>query len=144
MIAVDTNILVYAHRRDLPRHDVARDAVTGLALGRRRWAIPWPCVHEFVAIVSNPRIFRQPTPAARAVHQVRGWLDAPLATTLAEDERYLEVLAELIETSQVAGGKVHDARIAALCLHHAVDELWSADRDFSRFPTLRTVNPLIG
>lgn len=44
----------------------------------------------------------------------------------------------------MAGGKVHDARIAALCLHHAVDELWSADRDFSRFPTLRTVNPLVG
>lgn len=87
MIAVDTNILVYAHRRDLPRHDPARDAVTGLTSGRRRWAIPWPCVHEFLAIVSNPRIFRQPTPAAHALYQVRVWLASPAAAALGEDER---------------------------------------------------------
>jgi predicted nucleic acid-binding protein len=38
---------------------------------------------------------------------------------------------------------VHDARIAALCLQHGVRELWSADRDFNRFPALRTRNPLV-
>jgi hypothetical protein len=101
-------------------------------------------VHEFVAIVSNPRIFRLPTPSALAVRQVRAWLDSPLATALAEDDRYLDTLAGVVESSGVTGGKVHDARIAALCLHHAVDELWTADRDFSRFPALKTRNPLVG
>lgn len=144
MIAVDTNVLVYAHRRDLPLHAAAREAVGGLASGSRSWAIPWPCVHEFIAVVTNPRIFRQPTPPARAVRQIRAWLASPTASTLAEDERYLDTFAAVLESSGVAGAKVHDARIAALCLHHAVDVLWSADRDFSRFPALKTSNPLIG
>ena len=143
MIAVDTNILVYAHRRDLPMHRQARNAVSGLASGAARWTIPWPCAHEFLAIVSNPRIFRVPTPTNVAMRQMRAWLDAPSASALGEDDRYLDTLAELLERSGVTGGKVHDARIAALCLHHAVDELWTADRDFGRFSALRTRNPLI-
>jgi hypothetical protein len=143
VIAVDTNILVYAHRRDLPLHEPARAAVSGLSGGRVRWAIPWPCVHEFVAIVTNPRIFRLPSPAAQALRQVRAWLDSPVASALSEDERYLDTFADLVAVSGVSGGKVHDARVAAICLHHGVDELWTADRDFSRFPSLRTTNPLI-
>jgi predicted nucleic acid-binding protein len=39
---------------------------------------------------------------------------------------------------------VHDARIAALCVQHGVRELYSADRDFSRFPQIAVRNPLIG
>jgi toxin-antitoxin system PIN domain toxin len=144
VIAVDTNVLVYAHRRDLPLHRPARDAVGALASGRLKWAIPWPCVHEFLAVVTNARVFRQPTPVKQAMRQVQSWLDSPTATTLAEDERYLDTLKALLESSGISGGKVHDARIAALCLHHAVDELWSADRDFSRFPALKTRNPLVG
>lgn len=143
MIAVDTNILVYAHRRDLPQHAAARDALAGLATGRAPWAIPWPCVHEFVAIVTNPRIFRRPTPSERALRQVHAWLGSPTASTLSEGERYLDIFAKIVESSGVAGGKVHDARIAALCLHHAVTVLWTADRDFGRFPTLKTSNPLV-
>ena len=57
MIAIDTNLLVYAHRRDSPWHTIARDAIAGLAEGRSAWAIPWPCVHEFLAIVTHPRIY---------------------------------------------------------------------------------------
>lgn len=144
MIAVDTNILVYAHRADLSPHRTAREAVARLANGRAPWAIPWPCVHEFIAVVSNSRVFRRPTPAAQAVRQVRAWLGSPMAWALGEDERYLDTLAAVIEASGVTGGQVHDARIAAICLHHAVDELWSADRDFSRFPALKTRNPIVG
>jgi len=144
VIAVDTNILVYAHRRDLPQHATARDAVAGLATGRVPWAIPWPCVHEFVAIVTNPRIFRRPTEAAQALRQLRAWLGSPSASALGETERYLETFTQVVEHSGVTGGKVHDARIAALCLEHSVTLLWTADRDFGRFPALKTTNPLVG
>jgi predicted nucleic acid-binding protein len=34
--------------------------------------------------------------------------------------------------------------VAALCRQHGVRELWSADRDFSRFVGLAVKNPLIG
>jgi predicted nucleic acid-binding protein len=33
---------------------------------------------------------------------------------------------------------------AALCVRYGVKRLLSADRDFSRFPELRTSNPLAG
>jgi len=44
---------------------------------------------------------------------------------------------------QIVGPRVHGARIAALCLQHGVRELWTADRDFSRFPQVKTLNPLL-
>ena len=62
MIAVDSNILVYAHREDSPWHAASLQCLTGLAEGRAPWAIPWPCIHEFLAITTHPRIYAPPTP----------------------------------------------------------------------------------
>ncbi len=143
MIAVDTNLLVYAHREDSGWHAVAYRRIEELAEGRAPWAIPWPCLHEFLAIATHPRIYDPPTPVAAALDQVSAWLEAPNHVLLAEGEGYWAQLFELIRDARVAGAQVHDARVAALCLHHGVDELWSADRDFSRFPELRVRNPLI-
>jgi hypothetical protein len=53
------------------------------------------------------------------------------------------VLREAVEAAQASGGLVHDARVAALCRHHGVRELWSADRVFSRFPQVTVRNPLV-
>ena len=144
MIAVDTNILVYAHRADSDWHQPAERAVRALAEGAAGWAIPWPCVHEFLAIATHPRIFRTPTPVAAALDQVEAWLESPSLVTLKEDDSYWPTLRTLVGQSRIDGPRVHDARIAALCLSHAVRELWTADRDFSAFPALRVRNPLIG
>ena len=143
MIAVDTNVLVYAHREDSPWHDVASRRVTALAEGRASWAIPWPCLHEFLAIVTHPRIYNPPTPQARALDQVSAWLEAPTVTVLAESAGYWDELRAVVDAARAAGPQIHDARVAAICLHHGVDELWTADRDFSRFVSLSTSNPLI-
>ena len=144
MIAVDTNLLVYAHRADAAEHAAALPVLRGLAEGRARWALPWPCIHEFIAIVTHPRIFSPPTPLAAALDQVDAWLESPVVTTLAESLGYWERLRDQLKAGAVAGARVHDARIAALCLHHGVRELWTADRDFSRFPRLAVRNPLVG
>jgi toxin-antitoxin system PIN domain toxin len=143
VIAVDTNILVYAHREDSPWHAAALHAVTGLAEGRSAWAIPWPCVHEFIAIVTHPRIYRPPTPLAIAIDQVSAWLESPTLVRLAENESYWDALRECLLAGRVAGPQVHDARIAALCLAHGVRELWTHDRDFGRFSGLVVRNPLV-
>ena len=143
MIAIDTNILVYAHREDSPWHDAAFAAVVELAEGRRVWAIPWPCIHEFLAIVTHPRIFSPPTPLAAAIDQVGAWLEAPGLVLLAETEGYWIQFRKIIEAGRISGGQIHDARIAALCNLHGVRELWTADRDFTRFPDLNFRNPLI-
>ncbi|CAN5504396.1 type II toxin-antitoxin system VapC family toxin [soil metagenome] len=143
MIAVDTNILVYAHRRDSIFHAAAARLMRGLAEGTANWAVPWPCVHEFLAIVTRHSIWADPTPTARAVDQIGAWLGAPTARTIAETDQHLAVLADLLLLGQITGAKVHDARVAALCISHGVRELWTADRDFSRFPQVRARNPLI-
>lgn len=142
MIAVDTNLLVYAHREDASLHEEAFGRLKDLAEGRSQWAIPWPCVHEFLAIVTHPRIFDPPSPLDAALEQAEAWLESPSLVLLGEAEGYWAGLRGLLENGRIAGPRVHDARIAALCLTHGVRELWSADRDFSRFPELRARNPL--
>lgn len=144
MIAVDTNILVYSHRRDVTWFEPARDCVRSLAEGSAPWAIPWPCLYEFVAVVTHPRIFNTPTPLEAAVAQVRAWLAAPNLALLSEGQSFWDGFRDLLVASRASGPLVHDARIAALCLANRVTELWSADRDFGRFPLLKVRNPLIG
>lgn len=143
MIAVDTNILVYAHRKDSPWHDRASTAIRGLAEGTSAWAIPWPCVHEFLAIVTHPRIYSPPTPLDLAIDQVAAWLESPNVFLLSEGEKYWPALRRVAGAARVTGPQTHDARVAALCQEHGTDELWTADRDFGRFPGLKFRNPLV-
>jgi toxin-antitoxin system PIN domain toxin len=143
MIAVDTNILVYAHRADSSWHEAAARRLRELAEGMPAWSIPWPCVHEFLAIVTHPRIYKPPTPVDRAVAQVDAWLESPSLVLIGEADGHWRALRDLLLAGKVSGPPVHDARIAALCSSHGVRTLWTADRDFSRFPALTTVNPLI-
>lgn len=143
MIAVDTNILVYAHREDSPFHAVAFECVATLAEGSGSWAIPWPCLHEFLAIVSHPRIYSPPTPLARAIDQIDAWHESPTLVLLTETTTHWTTLRALLSGGHIVGPQVHDARIAALCRDHGVRELWSADRDFSRFPGMTVINPLV-
>ena len=143
MIALDTNILVYAHRKEYPQHKVARKIVLSLMNGTNHWAIPWPCLHEFIAVVTNARIFKK----ASSIKEVEKVFDILLSSSklnlLSEEENHLKILLDLITQGSISGGMVHDARIAAICLSNGVSELWSADRDFSRFPKLTVSNPLI-
>jgi uncharacterized protein len=142
LIALDTNILVYAHRRDSEFNERAYERVTELARGRGAWAIPWPCIYEFFAVVTHPRIYDPPSSTDQAIEQIDAWLEAPGVVLLTETEVHWAELRGVIAAARVAGPRVHDARIAALCLAHGVRELWTADRDFSRFPALPTHNPL--
>jgi uncharacterized protein len=134
---------VYAHRRDNPWHERAALCLREAAEGKAPWALPWPCVHEFLAIVTHERIFSPASPLTRALEQVAAWRESPGLVMLAEAEGYWSVLERLVQRSKTTGARIHDVRIAALCLHHGVKELWSADRDFSRFAELRTRNPLV-
>jgi toxin-antitoxin system PIN domain toxin len=144
VIAVDTNVLVYAHRADSPFHERARSALESLAAGAREWAIPWPCAHEFLAVVTHPRIYKTATPPETAFAQLRALQALANLAFIAEADDHLQHLGPLALTAKVQGGAIHDARVAAICLSHGVAELWSADRDFSRFPSLKVRNPLVG
>ena len=143
MIAIDTNILVYAHRRESPFHDKARALMDSLLRGDRDFIIPWPCAHEFYAIVTRKKIFKDPTPPTIAWKQIEVWLTAPSSKVLAEGHGYQVYLEKTIKDQDVRGPLIHDARIVALCLSQGVDTLLSADRDFNRFSQhLAIRNPL--
>jgi uncharacterized protein len=141
MIAVDTNILVYAHRKDSPWHKRAAATLIELAEGREPWAIPWPCVHEFFSISTHPRIYVPPTPAAVALADLDTWFQSPTLQLIGESGNYWDMLKQTLKASAAVGPMVHDARIAAICRAHGVSALLTADRDFSRFD-LPVRNPL--
>ncbi len=143
MIALDTNILVYAHRADSPFHEPARTVVRELAGGSASFALPLPVIHEYLRVVTGSK-FTVPTPPDVACEQMDRLVRRRAAVTIAETRDHLPRLYALIEVAKISGPLVYDARIAAICLAHGVRELWTADRDFGRFPALRTRNPLVG
>lgn len=143
MIAVDTTILIYAHRSDAAEHRAAKDALERLAEQHSQWAIPWPCIHEFLAVSTGRAFGEAATPLEDALMAVGVWLNHPRCKALHETDRHLSNLAGLCERARLTGGAVHDARIAAICIDNGVKEFWTCDRDFTRFPDLNSRNPLI-
>ena len=143
MIAVDTNILVYGHRRESRHHDTASTPLPTLAGAEARWAVPWPCLYEFFGVVTNPRIWKQSASTqTQAWRQIEAWTRSPSLVLLGETGGFTEILGDFVCRPRVIGPLVHDARIAAICVAHGVTELLTADRDFGLFPELRTRNPL--
>jgi uncharacterized protein len=138
VIAVDTNVLVYAHKHGAPFHAQAKAALSALAASPRAWAIPWACLQEFYAVVTHPRIYTPPSTSSQALDQIEVWAAAPSARLLAEAHDHLAQLGTLLPSLQVIGSQIYDTQIAAICLSHGVRELLTMDRDFSRYPALRT------
>ena len=142
MIAVDTNVLVYAHRREVSVGNAAHGVMAGLAEGDRPWAIPWPCCYEFLSVVTNRRIWKDAaTTGPDAWRQFEAWADSPSCRMLGETDGFGAILGRFVLRPHVVGGVVHDARIAALCIAHGVEELLTRDRDFALFPELRLRDP---
>ena len=138
MIAVDTNVLIYANRAELPLHAIARARLTELAEGALPWALPMVAAWGFVRIVTQP-IFNPPTPIAQAVEFVDRLLASPTVRILDPGPRHWELLRTILDEAQVRGGLVTDAVIVALCHEHGVDTVLSNDRDFDRFPRVKVL-----
>ncbi len=143
MIAVDTNILVYAHRRESRYHEEAAAVLRSLAEGESPWAIPWPCCYEFLSVVTKRKIWRDAaTTPERGWQQLSAWAESPSARLIGETDDFFSVLGQFVQRPRVVGGVIHDARIAAICAAHGVDALLTKDRDFSLFPELPTRDPI--
>ena len=145
MLAIDTNILVYAHRRESRHGEQAYEVLRELAEGDRPWAIPWPCCYEFLSVATNRRIWGEhaSTPQ-QAWRQMIAWVSSPSNRMIGETDDFAEILGQFVDRPRVIGGIVHDARIAAICVAHGVEALLTRDRDFSMFPQLPTRDPLRG
>ena len=144
MIAVDTNILVYAQRYELPQNQVAFDVMSELSEGSEQWAIPWPCCYEFLCVATNRRIWGDTVSTTeQAWRQLEAWTASPSCWQIGETAGFMDTLSEIVNRPNVRGPMMHDAKIAAICVAHGVEALLTCDRDFSRFPELVTRNPLV-
>jgi len=93
--------------------------------------------------VTHPRIYKTPTPLDAALTQIEAWLESPTLHLIGELGDYWPILKALARQGKIIGPRIHDARIAALCLQNNVSLLWSSDRDFSRMEGLKVENPLV-
>lgn len=143
MIAVDSNLLIYAHKEGSPFHTAAAELVDSLRHAPGPWAIPWPCIHEFIGIVTHPGIYKPASTLSEALGFLDSLFAGPQLQLLSESSGYFDRLRVITTAARLKGPRIHDARIAALCLHHGVRELWTSDRDFSAFPQLTARNPLV-
>ena len=141
MQAIDTNILIYAEVGSSQHHIPALKILRGLAEGVLPWALPWPCVYEFLRVVTHPRVFHPPVPLNIALEDLQRLLASPSVFLLAETARHASVLDQILRQAGATGNLIHDAHIAALCLEHGVSELITGDRDFTRFAGLKILNP---
>jgi len=138
VIAVDTNVLVYAHRAELSQHELARRRLTSLAEGAARWAIPVFCLGEFVRVITHPRVFDPPFTPAEACEALGRVLASPSLVILMPGERFWTLFEAAVREADAAGNLAFDAQIAALCREAGVSALLTEDRDFDRFPGLPT------
>ena len=139
MIAVDTNVLVYAHRLESSRHDRARLWLRYLAEGATPWGIPLYCLGEFVRIATHRRVFDPPSTIAQANEAIDSLLESPSVRLLVPSAAHWSLLRAAIVAGETAGNLVFDAQIAAICREHGVERLLTEDRDFSRFTFLNVV-----
>lgn len=141
MRAIDTNVLIFAEITSSRHHDKARALLQELAEGGRPWAIPWPCIYEFLRVVTHPRVFHPPVPMERALSDITRVLSSPTLRLLQETSRHSGIMASVLRESAASGNLIHDAHIAALCIEHGVSDLYTGDRDFRRFSLLNVVDP---
>jgi toxin-antitoxin system PIN domain toxin len=142
MIAIDTNLLVHAHHRESILHSDARKMIQECAESPKPWAICYHSLVEFYGVATHIKLWKRPSLPAEAVDQIQAWCESPSLRVLFDSRQTFAVLQDLLVDAKIQGPMVHDARIAACCLADGVGELWTVDRDFSRFAQLKKRNPL--
>ncbi len=141
MKLLDANILLYAYHSGAPEHPACRRWLEEALNGWQPLLLPWVTILAFLRISTNLRVFRTPLTMAEATDAVQSWLAQPVVQLLHPGERHWDTLCGLLAGAQISGHLVADAHLAALALENGAT-LCTTDRDFSRFPGLKLLNPL--
>lgn len=141
MIALDTNILVYARREEADQHKKAAEILRKLAEGNEPWMIPWPCVYEFVRVVTHPAVFDPPSDLEEVLDDLESLLASPSLVLSGEGPGHAAHFFRAMRQGDARGNLAHDAHIAALVVEHGGRELWTTDKDFARFADIPARNP---
>lgn len=137
MIALDTNVLIAAHRSEHPQHEEALAHLVVAAEGEAPWGLPIFCLGEFLRVVTHAKVFTPPSRLEVAVEFIDRLLESPSLRLLLPEERFWTHFRSTLQDGAAGGNLVFDAQIAAVCSEHGVVDLVTGDRDFARFPALR-------
>lgn len=143
MILSDANLLLYAYNTDATEHDISQHWLETQLSGPNLFCFCWQTITAFLRISTNQRAFAAPLSTKEASNIVTEWLERPQVVLLTPGEKHWSIFQQLLESGQATGPLVMDAHLAALALEHGA-ALASSDRDFSRFPGLKLINPLRG
>lgn len=141
MRLTDTNILVYAHRPEAERHQEYLAWVTGMVNGAEPYAVSDLAITGMVRVVTNPRIYKQPSSLDEALAFATEVREQPHAHVVAPGTKFWAIFTDLCRHARARANLVPDAYLAALAIEHGC-ELVSTDTDFRRFPGLRWRHPL--
>lgn len=137
MIAVDTNVLIYAHRQEADLHQVAASELRVLAEGTIPWGLPVFCIVEFLRVVTHRRVFNPPSPLSRAMDFLDRIVASPSCRIVRPGAGFVDLLTSIARRADARGNLMFDAQIAALCLEHGINAILTNDRDFERFDHLQ-------
>jgi toxin-antitoxin system PIN domain toxin len=140
VIAVDSNVLVYAHREESSFHAQALRWLSHLAEDPAPWGLPVFALGEFVRVVTHPRLFDPPSSLEKALDAIEQLLKSPSVLVLNPGPRYPNLFARLARTGDARGNLAFDAQIAAVCLEHGASRLLTLDRDFARFAEIEALS----
>ena len=141
VILPDVNILVYAHRRDMPEHAAYRDWLEARANSDAAFGLSDLALSGFMRVVTHPKVFRTPSSLADALTFVDQLRSRPNRIAVAPGARHWDIFARLCRTVGAKGNLIPDAYFAALAMEHGCEWI-TADRDYSRFPGLLWRHPL--
>lgn len=141
MTLIDANVLLYAYDRTSLHHQPAREWFEASLSSSEQVGLAWMTVLAFMRISTSPRPLDHPLSIAEAASLVSAWLARPTVTLLTPGERHWGILRRLLAEGQAQGPLVMDAHLAALAIEHGAT-LATTDKDFTRFPGLRIINPI--
>jgi len=141
VILLDVNILIYASDPISRQQASALSWLEALFGSSGRIGFPWPTIWAFLRITTDRRMSTRPRTMASAIERVREWIQQPEVEIVQPGSRHFEILQRIVLECEVTGPLMSDAVLAALAIEHGAT-LASTDRDFSRFPSLKWVNPL--
>jgi toxin-antitoxin system PIN domain toxin len=143
VLAVDTNVLVYAADLDSPFHAPCRDWLERQRARPDAWYTTWPILYEFLRVTTHPRVMRQPWTPPAAWEFVLALLASPGLSVLLPTQRHADVAGQIIaEFPYLSGNVLHDAHTAILLREHGIAQICTRDTDFSQFSFLRVIDPV--
>jgi toxin-antitoxin system PIN domain toxin len=143
VLAVDTNVLVYAADADSQFHAPCRDWLERQRARPDAWYTTWAILCEFLRVTTHPRVMRRPWSASAAWKFVTALLDSSGLAVLVPTQRHADVAGEVIlEFPNLAGNLFHNAHTAILMREHGIGRICTRDTDFNQFPFLEVIDPL--